>query len=285
MRLLILGCGLLGSSVALAAREAGVATSITGFDPNPDSVAAASQLGVFDSVGLMGQAGHEIGADLAADVGIAAGPPSTLVGGVASLASVCELVMDVGSIKGPILAELASAQGAPANFVPCHPMAGSEQAGAGAAQANLFQGRWVFVVSTATAAPAACSAAHKFWQSLGAQTTELAPAAHDAAVAYSSHLPHLLAALYAGLDDVVPAAAGPGYRDFSRLAKSNPALWADILTSNKSQILPLIEQLRTALDEAQALLEQAQPDDATSRGDLVDYLAVRKSARDALDLR
>lgn len=284
MRLLILGCGLLGASVAMAAKHRGVAQTITGLDPNPASVVAARALGVFDSVEDSASAMPTLPN---ADIGIAAGPPSSLAASVAQLAPVCGLVLDVGSVKAPVLQALvAQADGVPSNYVPCHPMAGSEQAGAGAAQAALFVDRQVFVTTTDDNTAAMRAQAHGFWQALGAQTTELSPSAHDAAVAYTSHLPHLLASAYVGMDAPIPAAAGPGYRDFSRLAKANPVLWADILRTNRTHIVPLIKQLKTALDEAQSVLESSSAVETPGppiRDTLVDYLTLRKQAREQLD--
>ena len=284
MKLLILGCGLLGCSVAMAARAAGAAKSIVGFDPDAASVASARQLDAFDSVSLLHDPADLSKADWPnADIAVVAGPPSSLADGVERLAAVAELVLDVGSVKVPVLSALEERGRVPAHFVPCHPMAGSHLAGGLAAQANLFRDRWVFVAAEATTDPAAQARAHEFWRALGARTTDLSPAEHDAAVAYTSHLPHLLAAVYAGLADVVPAAAGPGFRDFSRLARANPALWADILRTNRGHILPLVEKLQEALTEARALLAQHEPTDAASQDRLLDYLAARKAELDQLD--
>lgn len=295
MRLLILGCGLLGASTALAARATGTAQTIIGVDPSPASVAAAGALGVFDRVELLVEPQQATTAtpipglpipglkdtEQPIDIGVAAGPPSTLADSVRRLVGVCELVVDVGSVKAPVLASLAATGSVPANYVPCHPMAGSEQAGAAAAQADLFRNRQVFVTPADHCVPELCARAHDFWRALGANTSELTPQAHDAAVAYTSHLPHLLASAYVGMDNPLPAAAGPGYHDFSRLAKANPVLWADILTANRAQVLPLIEQLQAALAEARAVL--ATPDAAGQDG-LVDYLTERQQARERVDV-
>ena len=267
MHLAILGCGLLGTSVALAARAAGRAASISGFELSAPGRAAAEASGAYDRV----EPPDGLAAGLSFDLGVAAVPPSVLPEAVGQLSAVCRVVVDTGSVKGRLLAALQAGAGVPAHFVPCHPMAGSERRGAAAGRADLFRERWVLLTPLPVTQGAAVAEAEGFWQALGARTERLAPERHDAAVGYTSHLPHLLTYAYMGVGDAPDAAVGPGFRDFARLAAADPALWADILLSNRAAWQPLLAGYRARLDEAEALFEAGDP------AALVDWLAERRA--------
>jgi prephenate dehydrogenase len=172
------------------------------------------------------------------------------------------LVIDVGSVKGPIVREVEGA--IPGRFVACHPMAGTEASGPGAADAELFRGRVCFVCPGARASAEAVAAATALWQAIGARVLRLEAGPHDAAMAAVSHLPHVAAfALAASLADVLPqleasrpaAAPTTSLRDTTRIAASSPAVWRDILLMNREPLLPLVRALAGRVEAVRAALE------------------------------
>jgi len=278
-RLLVLGCGLLGTSVALAARAAGIVESVVGLDVQPASLAAARALGVFDELYQVGRndlAGVP-GAVLDASFAVVASPPLALAKGIKLLAPSCATIVDVGSVKGRVLADLAQLGGVPSQFVACHPMAGSERTGAAAAQADLFANRWVMLTPTQDTDVAATERAVSFWCALGARVERLGVAEHDAAVAFTSHLPYLVACAFIGSATATPAAIGPGFVDFSRIAKANPNLWREILQSNAQQLRPLLQVLVEELQTLDGLLAEDRADELQA------YLQQRRNERVMLD--
>ena len=273
--LLIAGCGLLGSSVAMAWRRAHPQAQIVGVEPSDSHRQGAPE--AFSAVCASIHEAVQLLAERAGDaIGIAATPPAELASTVRALAPHCALVLDVGSIKTGVVAGLGAAP--PANFVPCHPMAGSHRRGPAAGVAELFDRRWVFVTPLAGNSATSVAAAEAFWQTLGARTRRIEPAAHDAAVAYTSHLPHLLAAAYMALDTPDEAAAGTGFMEFTRLAKANPQMWSQVLLANAAEVRPLLARFRALLEDVDALL--AQGDEAV----LYEYLSSRAAQRSALDI-
>jgi len=280
--LVIAGCGLLGTSVAMGFRRCYPDAQIFGIEPAPQAREAARQIGVYNRVFATLAEGQEPLQERASGanvVGVAATPPAELAGTMRKLAQFCALVMDVGSIKAPVVESLQAdnTETIAPSIVPCHPMAGSHQQGPAAGVTDLFDGRWVFVVPIAGSAPQAVQAAHNFWQDLGAQTLEIDALEHDLAVAHTSHLPHLLASAYMGMKTPVPAAAGTGFMEFTRLAKANPEMWSQVLTANQAAWRPLlgryIESLK-ALDQFVADGNQTE---------VQAWLAARKQEREALE--
>jgi prephenate dehydrogenase len=167
-------------------------------------------------------------------------------------------VTDVGSVKGPLVETLPGLLPAGAHYVGAHPMAGSHETGLRHARADLFEGAVCVVTPTAATEPAALARGRAFWAGLGARVVERDPAAHDAEVAWVSHLPHALAFGYAASLAAAPAAAFPlaagGFRDFTRIAGSDPELWADILVANQKALAgPLAAAARSLAKLAEAL--------------------------------
>ena len=272
-RLLLIGTGLIGGSFALAARRAGAFTNVAGIDVDASARAEALRLGIVDA------ALAELPKRLAADAVCIATPPSAIVDVLARVAGGIDPavpVFDVASVKGSVLAAVAAKLGRiPSNFVPCHPMAGGERRGPASASADLFVGSRIFVTPRAETAPAAVAAVRKWWTACGAHVVTTTPEEHDARVALTSHLPHLLAFAYVrsladARDDELPHFTGPGFRDFSRIAASDPRLWRDIVEGNAREIetalagvlhhahhyLELIRAGR--FDELEAALEMAR---------------------------
>jgi cytidylate kinase len=246
MRLVVVGTGLIGGSFALAAREAGTFASIVGIEPDGERAHKAVAAGIVDAIV------ESVPAD--ADAVLLAVPCDRIVGWVERLADHPGIVFDAGSVKGPILDAVRCALGrVPARFVPCHPIAGSERSGPDAAHAALFSGHEVIVTPDDATDPAALAAVSNWWIAAGARVTPMSPAAHDATLARTSHLPHLVAFAY--LQQVEPddlAHAAGGFRDFSRIGASDPAMWTPILTLNRGAVLAALDGLEAQLARVRA---------------------------------
>ena len=280
-RLAILGVGLLGGSIALAARARGVARRIVGVGRNLDRLGPALAAGAID------HATTEVRAAVRdADVVVLA---ATVAANDAWLPRVWEaapataLVTDVGSTKRSIarVAEALRVGRREVQFVGSHPMAGSERSGYGAARADLFEGATVVVTSTDASEPRAVKAVVGLWEALGARVVTLDPDAHDRAVAAISHLPHLVAwALADAVARAEPGArdvAGAGFRDTTRIAASDPRVWRDILLANADALGPALAAFRTALAELESLV--ATGDGAALEAALARIKAFRESVR------
>jgi cyclohexadieny/prephenate dehydrogenase len=280
--LALLGAGYIGGSVALAARRAGLAARVVGYDQDPAAVAVARQRGIIDEAAATPEqavAGAAL-VVLAAPVG-SLGPLAARIAGAVSPSA---LVIDVGSVKGAVVAAVETAMPT-GRFVGCHPMAGNERSGPAAADEDLFRGRTCFVCPGPRATEAALAQASAFWRALGARVLTIAPEPHDAAMAAVSHLPHVAAfALAASLAERLPALdqAGPAaasttsLRDTTRIAASSPAVWRDIFLENRAHLLPLARALEAQVVGLRAAIE---------RGDgpaLEALLETGRAAREAL---
>ena len=246
--LLVVGTGLIGGSFALAARAAGIFEHFHGMDADPAALAAARDRGIVDPPG----------ADAAPTAVCIATPVSGIAASVAQMAQrhPNATIFDVGSVKAPAIQALREQGALPPAFVPCHPVAGSEQHGAAAARADLFKGCSVIVTPVAETEPAIVAQVSAWWRQVGATVTEQTPEAHDCLLAATSHLPHLLAfALMEMLDDMdettLRRSVGGGFRDFTRIAAADPAVWGDILHENRAAVLHWVEALAARLDIAE----------------------------------
>lgn len=248
---LVVGTGLLGTSVALACRAAGLDVLLD--DISPEHLRTASGLG----------AGRALQGDDRPRMVVVATPPRHLGDTVAAAlaAHPDAVVTDVGSVKAAPLRAVASAHGVD-RYVGSHPMAGSERSGPLAASAALFDGRPWAVTPHAAASPATIEAVTRLAHLCGAVPIVLDPEDHDRAVARTSHLPHLAAVLVAGQLASAPAAhlalSGQGVRDVTRVAASEPAMWQQILGANSSAVLGLLAEVQADL---------AELIDAVARGD------------------
>ena len=262
----LIGCGLMGSSFALALKRAGLVEHVHGFSPSPATTALALKMGVIDSV-----ANSAADAATGADLVLLAVPVAATRATLEAIAKVIDsgaLVMDVGSTKQDVVlvARETLGQRLPC-FVPAHPICGKEVSGAQNADVDLYTGKKVILTPLPETDPAQIALARQLWQALGAHVSQMNPAAHDAAYAAVSHLPHLLAfammhSLQAQAEgEQYLALAGSGFRDFTRIAASEPAMWRDILLANRDELLAqsrmfqdslqALEQLITAGDAAQ----------------------------------
>ncbi len=253
-RVAVIGLGLLGGSVALAARERGVAREVVGATRSSEACAQALASGAVDRIAPIAEAAR--GADLvvlATPVGAMAPAVRALSPG---LAAGCVLT-DVGSVKSPLVETLPGLLPPGCVYVGSHPMAGSHERGMPHARADLFE-RAVCIVTEASD-PAAGARVVAFWEALGMRVVRRTAAQHDAEVAWVSHLPHLLAFAFAGSLAQAPGAAaelvGTGFRDFTRIARSDAELWADILTANRKALAAPIGAAGAQLEAIARLLE------------------------------
>ena len=256
----VIGCGLMGGSFALALRESGQVRRIMGHSRAPATTQRALDLGVIDE-GADTPAGAARGSDLV----LLALPVASTGAALAALREALEpgaLCMDVGSTKRDVVAAAAAALGEKARlFVPAHPIAGSERAGVEHAHAGLYRDRLVVLTPQAGHDPARLARARGLWEAVGARVHEMDPGAHDRAFSAVSHLPHLLAYAFfeavAGQPDgpALLELGGPGFRDFTRLAAGEPAMWRDILLANRDEVRRHAAAFRAALDDLEALLE------------------------------
>ena len=277
--LAIVGVGLLGGSVAKAARAAALARTVVGVGRDAARLERALSDGALDRATTDLDAGVR-----GADFVLLAAPVlaiEALLERVWRAAPDGATLTDVGSTKAGIVRRgEALAAGRPLAFVGSHPMAGSEQSGYGAARADLFEGATVLVTPTDRTEPRALKAVTGFWEALGARVSALDPEAHDRAVAAISHLPHAVAdALMDAVARFAPEAlefAARGFKDTTRIAASDPDMWADIFLANRTALGASLGAFRQAL----AALEGAIA--GGSREEIRALLARVKAAREAL---
>ncbi len=262
----LVGCGLMGGSFALALKRAGLVRRVVGFSPSEATRQRALDMGVIDAAALdASQAAH--GSDLVLVAVPVAATQSTLES-LATALSPHGLLMDVGSTKRDVVQAATLALGDKlATFVPAHPIAGKEVSGVAHADVDLYTGCQVILTPIAQTGTTQLAKAQAVWAALGAQVRTMSALDHDSAFAAVSHLPHMLA--FAAMNALNAqdqgahflSLAGPGFRDFSRIAASDPAVWRDILHANRDQLLVQSEHLREALQAFEAAL--AQGDSAT----------------------
>lgn len=260
-RLAIVGMGLLGGSVALAARARGVATEIVGCGRSRESVAAARASGALDAVLALGEAVR--GADLVVLATPVSAMDAVLRRAAPDLAA-GTVVTDVGSVKAALTDTLPGLLPEGVHFVGAHPMAGSHERGMGHARADLFEGAVCIVTPTPSGDAAAVARAEAFWQALGCRVLRRSPEEHDAAVGWVSHVPHALAFAFAAALEEAPAGvtalAGPGFRDFTRIARSDAELWSEILTANRKGLAAPLQAFSGRLAALAGALESGDAD-------------------------
>ena len=269
--LAIVGVGLIGGSIGKAAKQRGLAERIVGVEPNPESALWAVENGVLDAVAA------EVPAE--ADL-IALCVPSDLVAQwVITLADHPATIFDVGSVKSPIIKEIERTHTPPPRFVPCHPISGSEKSGPQAADGDLFDGCTVVLTPLANTASAAQQACASFWEALGASLVSMTADEHDAALAVTSHLPHLLAfAFMEQVTDQHLPLTGGGFRDFSRIAAANPDLWWRIMQLNQGALSQALEDYSNNL---RALADAIESGDESQGLALIKAAAQKRRAADS----
>ena len=249
----VIGCGLMGGSFALALKRAGLVKRVIGYSKSPSTTEKAKKLGVIDQV-----AESALLAVSGSDIVLIAVPVAATEATFKAIRHLIEpgvLIMDVGSTKRDVVdAARRVLKEHIASFVPAHPIAGKEAAGIGHADATLYNGRQVILTPLPQTSPELLQRATDCWAAIGSQVLRMTPENHDAAFAAVSHLPHMLAYAYFNSVAKHPAGrdylslAGPGFRDFTRIAASDVSMWRDILLSNREEILKQSQRFRHSLE-------------------------------------
>ncbi len=256
----VIGCGLMGGSFALALKRSGLVRRVVGYSKSPSTTERAKKLGVIDVAAesaLLAVAGSDI---VLLAVPVAA--TEITFKAIRHLVEPGVLFMDVGSTKRDVVdAARRVLRERVSSFVPAHPIAGKEVAGIQHADAALYVGRQVILTPLPQTDPALVQKATDVWSAVGAQVLKMTPENHDAAFAAVSHLPHLLAFAYFSAVTRQPSGrdflslAGPGFRDFTRIAASEPAVWRDILIANREELLKQSARFRHTLDALELVIK------------------------------
>ena len=278
--LAIVGVGLLGGSVAKAARASGLARRVVGVGRDTSRLRPALEDGTLDAATTDLDMGVR-----EADFVLLAAPVLAIEGlleRVWRAAPEGTVITDVGSTKRNIVrAAERLADARPLTFVGSHPLAGSEQSGYRAARADLFRGATVVVTPTDRTELAALKRTTEFWEALGARVSSLDPETHDRAVAAISHLPHLIAcALVDGAGRVEPSAldlAARGFRDTTRIAAGDPEMWTEIFLANRDALSASVEGFQQALADLQRAIDAGVPE--ALRAALARIKATREALR------
>ena len=276
----LIGLGLIGSSLARAVRATMPNVRLAGFDADPDVRARVRQLGLVDTVAeTAGEAAAE------ARLVILCVPVGAMAEAAASIAGHLEpdaIVSDVGSSKAGVAAAIGEALPG-VTIIPAHPVAGTENSGPDAGRASLFAGRWCILTPSEGALGEDVERLAAFWTGLGAKVELMDARHHDLVLAVTSHLPHLIAytIVHTASDlervtesEVIKYSAG-GFRDFTRIAASNPTMWRDIFLSNKEAVLDMLQRFNEDLSFLQRAIRQ---DDGDTLFDLFSRTrAIRRS--------
>ena len=269
-QLCLIGCGLMGGSFALALKRAGLVKRVVGYSKSPSTTERARQMGVIDV-----EAPSALLAVSGADIVLLAVPVSASEAtfkAIRHLITPSTLVMDVGSTKHDVVdAARRVLKDNVGCFVPAHPITGKEVSGVEHVDANLYTGKQVILTPIERTYTVQLQKAVAVWTALGCNVLQMSPQAHDAAYAAVSHLPHLLA--FALINSVAGQAqgmdylslAGPGFRDFTRIAASDPKMWRDILLANKEELLAQSKAFQKTLQSLERLIGNGDGDALESR--------------------
>ena len=261
----LIGCGLMGGSFALALKRAGLVKRVVGYSKSPSTTERARQMGVIDI-----EATSALLAVSGADIVLLAVPVSATEAtfkAIRHLVTPNTLLMDVGSTKRDVVdAARRVLRDNVGCFVPAHPITGKEVSGVEHADVNLYSGKQVILTPIERTFTVQLQKATDLWTALGCDVIKMSPQAHDAAYAAVSHLPHLIA--FAMMNGIAGQAqgkeflslAGPGFRDFSRIAASDPTMWRDILVANREELLAQSRIFQDALQQFEKLIEAGDAD-------------------------
>jgi prephenate dehydrogenase len=257
----LIGCGMMGGSFALALKRTGLVDRVVGYSKSPNSTEKAKRLGIIDDAAASILQGV-MGADLvliAVPVAATAEIFKSLKFGLDKDA----LVLDVGSTKLSVIHAAEKSFGKlPPNFVPSHPIAGKERAGIDEAEADLYKAKRVILTPSETTSVEAIALAKVVWKALGMTVSQMTAEEHDRIFAAVSHFPHLLAFAYMNGLSVQPDAAkflqmaGPGFRDFTRIAASDPDIWTDICLANADEMLKQSAAMRASLTQMEQAMQK-----------------------------
>jgi prephenate dehydrogenase len=261
----LIGCGLMGGSFAVALKRAGLVKRIVGYSKSPSTTERAKKLGIIDVAAesaLLAVSGSDI-----VLIAVPVAATETTFKAIRHLVEPGVLFMDVGSTKRDVVdAARRVLRERVASFVPAHPITGKEASGIQHADADLYRGRQVIITPLPQNPPELVQKATDVWAGVGSQVLRMTAENHDAAFAAVSHLPHLLAFAYfssvmnqpLGRDFL--ALAGPGFRDFTRIAASNPEMWRDVLVANREEVLKQSLRFRRALDALEHVMREGNAD-------------------------
>lgn len=275
-KLTILGPGLLGGSIGLAARHRKLAGRVSVWARRPEAADEALKLGAADEAtsDLRRAVADAELVVLATPIGVM----RTLAEQIKSLIPPGCVITDVGSVKYPVVTALSDVVAGKAHFVGSHPMAGSEQSGIEAARRDLFEGAVCIVTPREDTDKAALQRVHDFWKALGCTVKTLSPESHDEIVAHVSHLPHVVAATLVSVvchdGEQKLGFAGPGFKDSTRIASGPVEMWTEICIENRQEIGRALDQLIGELGKVRAALENA---------DAIDLRAMLKRAKHLRD--
>jgi len=265
-RLALIGIGLIGASIALATRRAGLAGHIAVTSRTAATLARAEELKLGDSYH-----GEPAAATRDADCVILCAPvgaSGAIAEAIAPALKPGAIVSDVGSVKAAVITAVQPHIPEGVHFVPAHPVAGTEYSGPDAGFAELFDGRWTILTPPAGSDPAAVARLTRLWQGLGANVEVMAAEHHDLVLAITSHVPHLIAYNIVGTaahletvtrSEVMKFAAG-GFRDFTRIAASDPTMWRDVFLNNREAVLEMLGRFMEDLTALQRMIRYSEGD-------------------------
>ena len=253
----LIGIGLIGSSISHAIRRRGLATRITGHARTADTRETALRLGLVDEA--FATAGEAVtDADLVI-LCVPVGACGTVAREIGPHLKAGAVVTDVGSVKASVVRDVAPHLPDTVSFVPGHPIAGTENSGPEAGFAELFDDRWCILTPTEQSPPEAVERLAQFWRDLGSEVETMSPDHHDLVLAITSHLPHLIAFNIVNSarhlervtdTEVIKFSAG-GFRDFTRIAASDPVMWRDVFLNNKEAVLEMLGRFTEDLTDLQ----------------------------------
>ena len=275
----LIGCGLMGGSFALALRRAGLVKRVVGYSKSPSTTERARMMGVIDI-----EAPSALMAVSGADIVLIAVPVAATEAtfkAIKHLVTSDMLVMDVGSTKRDVIdAARRALREHVGSFVPAHPITGKEVSGVDNADPDLYTGRQVIITPVDRTLPTQLQKAVDVWSALGCRVHKMTPEQHDAAFASVSHLPHMIAFALMNAISGQPqgkdylSLAGPGFRDFTRIAASDPKVWRDILLSNRTGLLA---QSRLFQESLKALERQIESGNTEGLESLIDIASRTRS--------
>ena len=263
-RVTIIGFGLIGSSLGCAIRQFGLAQSVVAGDSSPEAVETIRRLGIADHA-TTDLAEAVAGADLV----MLCTPVSTygpILRTIAPHLRPGTILSDVGSVKGAVMSELTAHTPTGIHLVPGHPIAGTEKSGPENGFAELFEGRWAILTPPPDADRDAVERVAALWRGVGSEIAEMDPLHHDMVLAITSHLPHLIAYTIVGtatdledsLKSEVVKYSASGFRDFTRIAASDPTMWRDVFLNNRDAVLDMLQRFTEDLSQLQRAIRRGE---------------------------
>jgi Prephenate dehydrogenase len=261
-RVALIGLGLIASSMAWAIKRGGLAREVTGYARSAETRRIAREIGLCDRICDTALEAVE-GADLVV-LCVPVGVMGELAAEIAPALKPGATVTDVGSVKADVIAQVGPHIPEDVHFVPGHPLAGTEHSGPRAGFAELFENRWCLLVPPEGTDPEAIAKLRRLWEGFGANVDEMDAEHHDLVLAVTSHAPHLIAYTMVGVADdlrrvtdseVIKYSAG-GFRDFTRIAASDPTMWRDVFLSNKDATLEILGRFTEELFALQRAIRQ-----------------------------